>query len=89
MKEHGEVPWDIRERAFEYALRAINLYRATQTGRDTARLGAREAILAISHFDRCQHRRSAIRGKSSGFYSQVRHRAKGGQGEPLLAPPNI
>lgn len=37
MKEHGEVPWDIRERAFEYALRAINLYRATQTGRDTAR----------------------------------------------------
>ena len=36
MKDRKEVPWDIRERAFEYALRAINLYRATQTGRDTA-----------------------------------------------------
>jgi four helix bundle protein len=31
-----ERPWDIRQRSFQYAVRAINLFRATQVQKDAA-----------------------------------------------------
>ena len=36
MKDESGKPQDIRERSFQYALRAINLFRATQTRKDAA-----------------------------------------------------
>jgi four helix bundle protein len=36
MKEHREVPWDIRERTFEYGLRAIRLFRYLEDKQDRA-----------------------------------------------------
>lgn len=36
MKDENGKPWDIRDRVFQYALRAIKLYRATQARRDPA-----------------------------------------------------
>jgi len=36
MKEQAEKPRDIRERSFQYALRAIRLYRSLQEGKDGA-----------------------------------------------------
>ncbi len=36
MKDENGEPWDIRDRVFQYALRAIKLYRATQARRDPA-----------------------------------------------------
>lgn len=33
--ERGKI-WDIRERSFEYALRAIKLYQSLQEGKDSA-----------------------------------------------------
>jgi four helix bundle protein len=36
MRDEGRKTWDIRDRAFQYALRAIKLYRATQARKDPA-----------------------------------------------------
>lgn len=36
MKDESGKPQDIRERSFQYALRAINLFRATQARKDAA-----------------------------------------------------
>jgi four helix bundle protein len=36
MKEEKPSSWDIRERSFEYALRAIKLYQFLQEGKDQA-----------------------------------------------------
>lgn len=34
MKQSEKAPWDIRQRTFAYALRAIKLFRKIHTGRD-------------------------------------------------------
>ena len=36
MKDENGKTWDIRERSFQYALRAIKLFRATQARKDAA-----------------------------------------------------
>ena len=35
-KDRASPKWDIRHRTLEYALRAVNLYRALQEGKDGA-----------------------------------------------------
>ncbi len=36
MKDENDKTWDIRERSFQYALRAVKLFRATQVRKDAA-----------------------------------------------------